>query len=286
MGTNPTKEKVHFYITISLFAALSVWWLYVQYLSLTGNPSFDTVGQSFAATYGIVALWGGCIALVVSKKWGFLSSLFGRSLFAFSIGLFLQEFGQLAYSYYIYFMKIDIPYPSLGDLGYFGSVFFYIYGAYLLLKFLSISAKGRNIANKILMVLAPLVLLSVSYFLFLKDHEFTPGFSLVNILDIGYPLFQCFYVSLAFASLLFLGPQFSGTMKRGVLMILVALVSQYISDFVFLFKASRGTYVTGGVTDYLYLVSYFLMSLAIIELDLVFRRLKNGKSKTDGGAVN
>jgi len=286
MGSNPVREKIHFYITLVLFVGLVIWWLFVQYLRVTGSSSFDMAGQAFAAVYGIVALWGGCVTLVVSRKWGLLSSLFGRSLFSFSVGLFLQEFGQLAYSYYIS-LKIDIPYPSLGDVGYFGSIFFYIYGAYLLMKLLSISTKGRGLLDKVLMVLAPSALLAVSYLLFLKDHEFTPGFSLVNFLDIGYPLLQCVYVSLAFRSLVFLGSKFGGTMMRGVLMILVALISQYVSDFVFLFKASRGTYVAGGITDFLYLLSYFLLTIAIIELDLVFMRLKNGKiSNGNGGAFN
>jgi len=284
MESNSKKDKLYFYVAVVLFSALFVWWLYVQYLGASGSADFNIQGQAFAAAYGIVALWGGFVAFIVSRKWGFFSSLFGRSLLAFSIGLFLQEFGQIAYSYYIYFMKIDIPYPSIGDVGYFGSIFFYIYGAYLLLKLLSINTKGKSVLDKFLMFLMPLALLAASYFLFLKDHEYTPGISLTNFLDIGYPLLQCVYVSLAFASLVFQGPRIGGFMRKGVLMILVALVSQYVSDFTFLFKASRGTYVVGGVTDLLYLIAYFLMTLAIIELDLVFEKLKSGSITSNGGA--
>lgn len=284
MGNTPTKDKLHFYVTVAIFTLLTLWWVYIQVLKIGGAVDFDMKGQTFAASYGFMALWGGFVALVVSKKWGFLSSLFGRSLLAFAIGLLLQEFGQLSYSFYIYFMKIEIPYPSVGDIGYFGSIFFYIYGAFLLLKLLSTGIRNRGLAEKVLVVISPLILLAVSYSLLLKGHEFVPGETLRNVLDVGYPLFQSVYVSLAFATLILFSSKSGGFLKRGVLMILVALISQYIADFTFLFKAGRGTYYAGGPVDFLYLVAYFLMTVAIIELDLVFERLKNGKI-TNGGTV-
>lgn len=284
MRNTSTKDKLHFYVTVAIFSLLTLWWVYIQVLKIGGATDFDMKGQTFAAGYGFMALWGGFVALVVSKKWGFLSSLFGRSLLAFAIGLLLQEFGQLSYSFYIYFMKVEIPYPSVGDIGYFGSIFFYIYGAFLLFKVLSTGIKGRGLTEKVLVVVSPLILLAVSYSLLLRGHEFVPGETLRNILDIGYPLLQCLYVSLAFATLVLFSSKSGGFLKKGILMILVALISQYIADFTFLFKAGRGTYYPGGPVDFLYLVAYFLMTVAIIELDLVFERLKSGKI-TNGGAV-
>jgi len=69
-----------------------------------------------------------------------------------------------------------------------------------------------------------------------------------------------------------------GLMKRKMLFLIAALVCQYVSDFTFLYMASRGLPYVGGVVDYLYLMSYFLMTLAIIELDSAFERSKNGKT--------
>ena len=58
---------------------------------------------------------------------------------------------------------------------------------------------------------------------------------------------------------------------------IVALVGQYVADFTFLYQSSRGTFVGGGIDDYLYLFSYFLMSVALIQLALTFKRIKKSR---------
>jgi len=225
--------------------------------------------------------------LYVAYKWGWLSSYLGKIIVFFSFGLLAQVFGQISYTYYYAILGVEVaPYPSIGDIGYFGSVLLYICGSLFLLKLLiSNSNKKNGRGDMYLVVLSTLTMFLISYLFLLKGYAFDSTNMLKGVLDISYPLFQSFYVSLAVASLFLLGPRLGGTGKRGISLLLIALVVQYISDFMFLFKANNGTFYAGGPVDFLYLVAYFLMTVAIIELDLVFERLKSGKI-SNGDTVN
>jgi hypothetical protein len=58
-------------------------------------------------------------------------------------------------------------------------------------------------------------------------------------------------------------------------MILVALLIQYIADYNFLHEAYYGTWVNGGYGDYIYLLSYFTMSFALINFGSAYEQIKN-----------
>ena len=70
-------------------------------------------------------------------------------------------------------------------------------------------------------------------------------------------------------------------MKRPILFIIAALIFQYFSDFLFLFTNSHGQYTVGGLVDYLYLISYTLMALGLLQFFTVW---KNLKTPADGKA--
>src|SRR5258708_873516 len=89
------------------FLGFALWWLYIT-LFIRGGDHNGVSNQVFAATYGVMALLGSAVGLVASRIWGGYKSLIGRALLFFSIGLFAQEFGQIAYSVYLYALKIQI----------------------------------------------------------------------------------------------------------------------------------------------------------------------------------
>jgi hypothetical protein len=248
-----------------LFAGFAAWWLYIT-LFVRGGTHDSVNNQAFAATYGVIALLGSVVGLKASKIWGGHKSLIGRALLFFSIGLFAQEFGQIAYSIYLYALKVQIPYPSVGDVGYFSSVFFYIYAAIQLLKATGakFTLKDRN--KKLIATILPLILLGASYAYFLRDYHF--DFSSLKagitvILDFGYPLGQATYIAIALLTFLLSRSLLGGIMKRKVLFILLALVVQYTADFSFLYAAKAAKAFPAGANDFVYLVSYTLMALAL-----------------------
>ncbi len=259
---------------IFLFAIFSLWWLYLQLY----NSNLDQK-QLFSALYGVVAFVGAIYGIKISFKWGGFKSLMGKSILMFSLGLIAQEFGQLVYSAYNFFFHIVVPYPSLGDIGYFGSIPLYIMGAYYLAKVSGAGTSIKSVKSKIIVLLIPLVLLVSSYFFFLKGYEFSETPILTIFLDFGYPFGQAIYVSIALVAYVLSRQILGGIMRNKVLFILFALAVQYFSDFAFLYISRYGEMGPGEVVDLMYLVSYFLMVMALLRLNTVFDELTNKSIK-------
>ena len=129
--TNVRARLYRVGIVAGLFILFVTWWLY-DYITKT-PISLGVI--RFVHLYWIMALVGGVTGFFVAHRWGSFKSHLGTSLMLFSIGLLFQVFGQIFYTY-SYILNSEVPYPSIGDIGYFGSIFFYIYGAFLLLKLL------------------------------------------------------------------------------------------------------------------------------------------------------
>lgn len=258
-----------------VFTVFLIFWTVLRARHLSGDTD---QAELFSALYGLMALFGGIVGLLVSKRWGGAKSHIGRSVLFMSLGLLAQEVGQLTYSGYTYIAHQEIPYPSLGDIGYFGSVILYIVAAYSLIKALSIPGAFRFHLNKALAAIIPAVLLAVSYMFFLKGYT-TDGASLLTVfLDFGYPLGQAFYISLGLLALLLSRRYLGGMMRPVILFLLFALLLQYIADFTFLYQVNRGTWETAGSNELIYLISYFIMTLSLINFGMVLDRLSPNKA--------
>lgn len=265
------KKEWSIKVAILIFLILTLWWLF--------NPVFIATSYEirffgdFPSIYGIIALWAGLMGISIGRKWG-LNSIIGKVLLIFSLGLLAQEFGQLIYAYFSFYQQVEVPYPSLGDLGYFGSIPLYIYGTILLGRASGVNISFRNFAAKIQAVIIPLILLLISYFIFLKGYEFDWSNPIKIFLDFGYPFGQAIYISIALLVYLLSRNTLGGIMKSKVLFILFALLVQYLSDFTFLYQVSRGTWKVGEINDYMYLVAYFLMTIGLLQFNTVLTQLK------------
>lgn len=271
MSSFLSEHKYHL-VTATLFFGLSVWWLIVQQDQFTTDHR-----QIFAATYGVMALWGALWGLKTSREWGGVKSLFGKAILMFTLGLFLQEFGQLAYSYYIYYLHIEVPYPSLGDIGYFGSIPLYAYGAYLLAQTAGIKFAIQSGWDRAKVYLFPILLLLTSYTMFLRNYEFDWTNPLVILLDFGYPLGQAMYISIALLTYVICRKVLGGVMRSRIMLIVVAFFFQYVADFMFLYQNSQQTWDVGRLNDYMYLVSYTAMTIALLELRHVILRIRKSE---------
>jgi len=263
------------FITL-LTMAFVAFWLLLRFTPGTFSD-LDSATTLFTNTYGVVALIGGVFAILTSRKWGGSKSLIGRAIMVLGLGLLAQEFGQLMYAYYIYVQKIDVPYPSLGDIGYFGSVLLYIYGTWLLAKATGVKLSMKKMGNKVLALALPVILLAVSYSIFLRGYEFAGASPLTVVLDFGYPLLQSVYLALALLTLLLSTKYLGGIMKPVILAVLIALTVQYVADFTFLYQVQHETWSPGGVNDLIYLISYCAMSVSLAGFYGVFRKLNQGK---------
>jgi hypothetical protein len=258
-------------IAVLLFVLVGFWWSVLH--------PFDTealVDEKYiwGSIYQILALWGAICGIVISVFWGGFKSVLGRSILAFALGLLLQVLGQSVYSYYNLFADVQAPYPSLGDVGFFGSVLMYIYGVFLLARVSGVKVSLRSFRNQISAILIPLVMLALSYFIFLRGYEFDWSQPVRVFLDFAYPFGQAIYVSIAILTLILSRKVLGGIMRKPVLLFVFALIVQFLCDYNFLFQVSRETWFVGGYGDLLYAFSYLLMSLALIYIGNVFKKIK------------
>jgi len=231
--------------------------------------------NAFTLIYPWLSLMGGVFGLHAARQWGGLKSVLGKCLIFLAVGLLFQFFGQVAYAYYIYIQGIEVPYPSLGDIGYFGSVIFYIIGALYLGKVTGVKFRLKSYFVRFQAVIIPLVLLLLSYIFFLRGYELDSSQNLRTFLDFAYPFGQAIYVSIAISVILISRKILGGIMKGPIIFILISLLIQYACDFVFLYQASQGTWYVGGVNDFMYFVSYFFMTLSLIYIHATFKELES-----------
>lgn len=253
-----------FYVAIViLFIAIAGWYLYIHSFDLSGT---GRIRQTWASAYQVVALFGCIVGFMASRKWDGYKSLIGRAITFFSIGLLLQSFGQSVTSYYIFFQHQAIPYPSMGDVGFMGSVIAYIIGAFFLLKTTGFQVSAKSIQKKLIAIVIPLVILISSYLFFLNGYVFDWSHPVKVILDFAYPFGQATYISIVLIAYMTSFNYNLGVMKKPLIFLLVALSFQYIADFTFLYQANAGTWYVGGFNDFLYFLSYFSMALALLVM--------------------
>jgi hypothetical protein len=254
-------------LSLFIFLVLSGWWTYNNYVVGNHNVQYDSFFD-FGEVYGYLAVCGGIWGLIISKRWGGIRSVMGKAIIMFSLGLFAQEFGQLSYAFYNDIYKTPGPYPSMGDIGFFGSIPLYIYGILLLAKASGVKIKLQSYRRKIQAIFIPIIMLVIGYILFLQGYKFDWSDPIKVFLDFGYPLGQAIYVSIALLTYFLSKGILGGVMKNRILFIVFALVIQFLSDYIFLYQSSRGLYQVGGINDYMYLVAYFVMTLALLGLNV------------------
>lgn len=258
-------------LLLIVFLLLTGWWVFLMFSNF---GDFSINNQLFAAVYCVFALSGSIFGFWMSKKWGGIKSIMGKSLILFSFGLLGQLFGQIMYSYYIYFLKIEVPYPSLGDFGYFSTPIFYSFALIYLAKACGVTYNLKKIKYQIMSLIAPAFLLLVGYNIFLRGYEFDWNQPIKIFLDFWYPLGGAFYIGLAVSILLLSKGILGGIMKPKVMLLIFALFTQFAADFYFLYVTYYGKYYPGGANDYAEMIAYFFMNIALIELYKVYLEIK------------
>lgn len=262
------------YILITIFSIFSLFFLYIEYLNYLTIDT-ETIRNYFTDSYGILALVAGLIGIInVAPKWKYFQSYLGRSILFFSAGLTFQALGHLSYTIEFYLFNLENTYPSFGEIFFFGSIPLYILGVWYISKSSGSIFSLRSKQNKIISLLIPIILIGISYINFLRDYSFEDTPLLTIFLDFAYPIGQAIYLSFALLSYYLTRNFLGGIMKKKILFILVALIFQYLADSYFIFQNITGTWDAGGLGDYLFILSYFLLGISLIQFNSVFDKLK------------
>lgn len=259
-------------IPASLFVLFLLSFLLIHYYPVDDT---NNVRQLWVQGAQLIALIGSIVGFNLFRKWGGLSSVFGRSIFFFSLGLFAQFFGGTVFTYYTAIQGIELPYPSIADIGYFISMLSYIIAAYYVARVVGFRSVTQKIKGKLLAIIVPLLLLSLSYTIFLRGYEFDWTSPLIIFLDFAYPLGDAIYISLGILALISGSIYLGGIMKIPLSFLLLALLLQFISDFNFLYQAYNETWVVGGYGDFIYMTAYCVMFLSLLAIKSAFKNISN-----------
>lgn len=252
-------------ICLIFYVFLVVFWVL---LFLNGSQT-GFYNYLYSFLFGLIPLIGGLIAMLNSKLWGGLRSAIGKAVFFIGLGLFCWGVGEAIWSYYNFFLGEPAPYPSLADLGFAPSIFFYGLGAAYLSMATGAKFGLRNIYAKIFIVIAPLAVLIFSYYLlvvFARGGILVPAGepALKTILDIAYPLgdFVGLTIAVIISGLSF--KYFGGKYIVDILAILAGLAVMFFADTVFSYTTTVGTYYNGNLGDLMLTTGLFLLTFGVL----------------------
>ncbi|MBI4137620.1 hypothetical protein HY469_06170, partial [Candidatus Roizmanbacteria bacterium] len=240
-----------------------VWWLKLQ------QGSFSEIEPYiFNWFYGLIALVAAIKGIrVATRKWGGWNSVIGRGLILLSVGLISQWFGLQIWTYYNLIAQVEVPYPSLADVGYFGLVPAYTYAAFLFAKASGAQFSLKTTLGRLLAIVIPLVTLLISYVVFLKDVGVDLSYPIRTFFDIAYPLGEILPVSIALFTLTLSRNLLGGKMRTKILYLVGAFFFQFITEYMFLYAVGTEVYVNGGINDLMYATSYTVMAFGLIAFN-------------------
>lgn len=252
-------------ICLGFLILLFVFWAWIGSQGLT--EGFYNYLYSFL--FGLIPLVGGFVAMVNSRVWGGFQSAVGKAVFFIGLGLFFWGSGEMIWSYYNFFLGEPAPYPSLADIGFAPSIFFYGLGAVFLSKATGAKFGLRNKYAKVFCALAPIILLAFSYWLLVNVARggvlVTPGSShLKTFFDIVYPFgdFIGLVISVVISGLSF--KYFGGKYLPSIISILAGLAVMTFADAVFSYTTTVGTYYNADWGDLMLTLGLFLLTFGVL----------------------
>ena len=251
------------------YFVLVIWWAILYFSGI--KETFQNYLYQFGL--GLIPLIGGIMGMLNSRKWGFLSSDVGRATFFISAGLTAWGIGQMFWSlYYNILLKIEIPYPSLADVGYISALPLWTYGIIKLSRATGAKASIKKLTGKLLLFTIPVLAVIFSYYLLIVIArqgviDFNVG-GLKLFFDLAYPLGDLIILTLA---LLIYGLSFNylgGRFKLPIITIIGGFIFMYFTDFTFSYVTTIETYFNGHFVDLMFPSALMLVAFGINNLSL------------------
>ncbi|CAN5156561.1 hypothetical protein BH09PAT2_BH09PAT2_08590 [soil metagenome] len=228
-------------------------------------------GYFFQIPLTILPLLGGIFGLIKAKVWGGLKSDFGKAITSISLGYISWSIGMFIWNYFIFFAKIEVPYPSTADfLFIFPYLVFWPYGVWQLSKVIGTKYAFRTMKGKVAITIYSLLAIGISYYLLIIVAR---GGSLdfsVNkfqlFFDLFYPLSDAVVLVFVTSAYALSRGVLGGIYKIPVELLFIGFIAQYIADFSFSYTTTTGTYYNGNFSDVTFFTSMFILSLAIAQM--------------------
>lgn len=237
-------------------------------LTVNTGHSAHQFGLYFQIVLFLVPFLGAVFGLKNGKLWGGLKSAVGKSVIFLSLGTLTWSLGMLAWNYYIFLAKVEVPYPSLADAAFILSWPLWAIGVVYLSKATGVKFALRSIRGKISLFVIPVMALLASYYMLVVVVrggviELDTTSVLKVFFDLFYPIGTAVILAMALTffalSLEYLG----GIYKKPIIILIIAFLVNYLSDFTFSLTTTRETYFNGHFVDFLFLTAMYLLSLSL-----------------------
>ncbi len=247
------------------YVVITAYWVVIFFSGAT--DSFHNYFYSFV--FGLIPLFGGPIAMYQSRIWGGFKSAVGKATFFVGLGVFAWGFGELIWSYYNFILNVPAPYPSIADIGFAPSIFFYSLGAFYLAKPSGASFAFRHPMAKVFAAAAAFLVFIFSWYVLVivaRGGVLVPEgeTALKTILDISYPLggFIGLLTAVLVSGLSF--RYLGGRYKTDIVAILLGLAFMYIGDTIFSYTTTIGTYFNAQFGDLMLATGTFLLTFGAL----------------------
>lgn len=271
-----TLSNISTNVILFFFIFLVFWWLFITAQGLENT----TQNFFYGVALGILPCLASVFGFINSNKWGGLKSSIGKSTFFLSLGLLTWGIGTLVFAYYNIFLQIDIPYPSWADLFYIVSWPLWAVGMVYLSRATGAKSQLKTVRGRVVFFLIPILIATLSYYLLIivarEGTIFSASEDLVKVFfDLAYPIGDLVILTIA---LLIYGLSFrflGGLFRWPIIFILSGFVLNYLGDFGFVYKATKGTFVVAGWVDFVYTIAFFFIGYGISLVNPLRLNLSN-----------
>ena len=252
-------------IALAFFLIFTAFWCWIHATNLTSG----TYNYLYSFLFGLIPFFGGLVAMQLSTIWGGFRSAVGKAVFFVGLGIFLWGCGENIWSYYNFFAGVAAPYPSLADLGFAPSIFFYGLGAIYLARATGARFAFRHRYTKWLVLLAFVAVTALAYYVLVvvaRGNVLIPQGETVlkAILDVAYPLGDLLGAVLAVVISGLSFPYLGGRYRFDVYTILLGLIVMFIADATFSYTTTIGTYYNADFGDLLLAFGMFCLTLGAL----------------------
>lgn len=248
------------------YFALVIWWIFLNIYHLKSSP----LNLAFGFAFGLVPLCGGITGVVSSQRLLIKRSHIRKAVLFFSLGLITWGLGQMVWSVYNFFLNIEVPYPSLSDVGFIISWPLWGIGLYYLARATRSQYTSQVKVSKPPLIILSLLSITVVYYLLIivarNGAIITHSDILTIFFDLAYPLLD---IALIIEAILLYGSSFryvKKTYRWPVYLVLVSVVLNFFGDFGFSYTTRLNEYYNGNWVDFVFTTTFYLVSIAMNSL--------------------
>ncbi|TAL49044.1 hypothetical protein EPN83_02100 [Patescibacteria group bacterium] len=243
-------------------------WLYLS--NVTSSILIDLYGVLFL---GFIPVVGGVNGLIIAKRWGSFKSAVGRAVIFLSLGLISWGLGTYVFSgIYNFLLHVEVPYPSIADVGYILSLPLWAVGMIQLSRATGAKYGLRSKKGKAILFAIPILVILVSYYLLVivargGSIDLSGGGIPKIFFDLAYPIGDVIILTLATLVYGLSYNYFGGIYKKSIYVILLGFVIMYAADFLFSYTTTIEIWQPADWVDLLFTTAVFILSMGVTMLD-------------------